>query len=541
MSSSTVKLVLNAAEFPFTYADTPRSAIVNSDVAPRMPASFYGDRSNADYSTAQVIYCENVMPYAKGIFSVNFNIQASAISPAFTKCDQVIQLRDSQERVYMLVPAQGANYLYNASAGTWASVSPFTFTGVLVTKAYVNGRTFVCYEKNRIIEYNPLTSLFTTIALTFPAGLAITDVRGIGGASNYLLLFTDFAVYWCSPLDLMDFSNIDAGAGQMTPIDIKGQITSILPVYGGFIVYTTRNAIGATFTNDAAAPFIFREVNNCGGCTSWELIAEAPGGAGHYLWGTNGLQRINLQEAESVFPEVTDFLVGKRIERWNSTTKKVEIVSSAAVMIVKLSFLAGRYLVISYSQGTTYFEFALIYDTILGRWGKVRVDHADAFMYPYPSGTGNYTYDTLPGVYSDLLMDYFTLSFLFLQVLPTKQGVAFLRNTGEVVLMTTDFAEVAGSGVALIGHLSTQHSKFCTVTEAVFDGLRTTPTPTVSVVSASDGRNRDIVTTMQLAADQSGEYSRYRSRVSAWNHDIAIEGNFVLSTGLASLVGHGYR
>lgn len=540
MASKTEKILINAATFPFTYANTPRAAIVNSDPSPRMPPSFFGSRANADYGMAQLIYCENVIPYAKGIYSVAFNIQAAAITPSTTACDQVIQIRDALENVFMLIPAAGANYIYNPATGTWGSVSPLTPTGNLVTKAYVNGRTFICYEKTAIIEYDTAGNVFNTISLTYPGAFTIADVRGIGGASNYLLFFTDFAIYWCSPLNILDFSNIDAGAGNITPIDIKGQITSLLPINGGFVVYTVRNAIGATFTNDAAAPFIFKEINNCGGCTSWELIAESSADSGHYMWGTNGLQKITLTQADSVFPEVTDFLVGKRIERWNASTKRVDIVAGSSVFNVKLCFLAGRFLVISYGQDTTYFEFALIYDSVLDRWGKVRIDHSDAFMYPYPSGSGNYYYNTLPGFYDGLLTDYATLGIFFLQVVPTKQGIAYMKNTGEINIMSTDFAQTSAPGVAIFGHLDLQHSNWCTLQDITMDGILSSPTPVVTAISSYDGLNKAVNTTMYLD-DSSGNYRRFRSRVSAWNHDIAIEGSFVFSTALVSLVGHGYR
>lgn len=541
MANKTEKILLNAAEFPFTYANTPRTAIINSDIAPRMPGFFYGDKANADLGTVKLLYCENVLPFAKGIYSVTYTTEIAAISPAFTAVDQVITLRDSLEHVFMFVPGAGANYICDASTGLWSQLSPFTFGASLVTKAYVNGRTFICYEKTKIVEYDSVGNLLNDITLTFPVGTTIADVRGISGASNYLIFFTDFTIFWSSPLDLLDFSDIDAGAGNQTPIDIKGQIAACLPIAGGFLVYTTRNVVAAFFTNDAANPFIFKEVENSGGVTSWERISESSKDSGHYMYGTNGLQLVTMQRADSVFPEVTDFLVGKQIEHWNSTTKRVELATSGLVMSVKLAFLAGRFLVISYGVGTTYFEFALVYDTVLERWGKLRIDHADAFMYPYPLGTGAYTYDKLEGYYDMLLRDYRALDYLFLAVIPPKKGLAFIDIYGTVKIVSTDFAETSASGVAVFGHISLKHSNFTTFTEAVFDGLRNTPTPVVSILSSSDGVDRDQTTTMQLASDATASYKRYRSRVSAWNHDLAIEGTFVLSTALVGVMPHGYR
>jgi hypothetical protein len=64
------KLLINSFEFPFLYSQATRTSLNNQDAAPRMPGFFYGDKSNADYGSPQLLFCENVIPYAKGIFSI---------------------------------------------------------------------------------------------------------------------------------------------------------------------------------------------------------------------------------------------------------------------------------------------------------------------------------------------------------------------------------------------------------------------------------------------------------------------------------------
>lgn len=540
MSNSTVKLLINAAEFPFTYAQAARATLENQDASPRMPYTFYGDRANADFGMPQLIYCENVLPYAKGLFTVSYYIQAPAFSPAITTADQAIILRDVDENLLVFVPAIGNNYIYDPSGATWASVSPFVFINGLVTRAYVNGRTFVCYEKNRIIEYNTGTGLFDTIALTYPAGITIADVRGIFNASNYLGFFTEFAVYWCSPLNVLEFANLDQGAGTQIPLDITGQITSVVTIPGGFVIYTIRNAIGARFTNNSSAPFAFKAINNAGGTASYEVIADGSEDGGHYAYTTRGLQKINLDGASNIFPAATDFLVGKQIERWNSTTKSVDIEDTSLSFTIKLAWLAGRYLVISYGNGTTNFEFALVYDSALERWGKLRIDHVDAFTYPYVSATAAYTYDTLPGYYSDLTGDYYSLGLYALTVQPAKGGMAFLKSTGEIQIFTTDFAQDSAPGVAVFGHLQERHDKLITFLDLWVDGLKSLPTPVVTLLSSETGDERDDTATMDLESS-TARTRHYSSRVTALNFDVAIEGTMVLSSLLAGVKKHGYR
>lgn len=540
MASKTNKLLINAADFPFTYAHAQRSAIEGNDIAPRMPGQFYGDKINADYGAPQLVYCENVLPFNKGIYSVGFSQQVAAIPAGIITADTVIALRDASERIFTFVPARGGNYIYSPITATWASVTPFAFTASLITRAYINGRTFICYEKSRILEYNAVTGLLVSAPIIFPAGTTMANVRGIGGASNYLLLFTELEILWCSPLNVMDFSSIDAGAGQQVPIEIRGQITAILPISGGFIAYTARNAIGATFTNNANAPFIFKEVINCGGVASWEQVATDAAETGHYLWGTHGLQLANLTAAVAVHPALTDFLLGGQMETWNPATKRVDRTTGAGTMSVKLATVSGRWLIISYGLGTTGFSHAVIYDEALRRWGKVCIDHVAAFLYPYPSGTGDYTYDTLPGTYADLTKDYLTLSVLFIDVIPAKKGIAFLKSTGQILVLTPDFTQVSSSGVAVFGHIAYKNDEHTTIHLIELDGLRSTPAPVVTIMSSKNGKDRDRnVTPTLLITDN--EYRRYGMRVTDKNHDIAIEGNFVLTNLFADVMHHGYR
>ena len=538
MSNRPVRLLINSAEFPFLSTQAGRDIIDNADLNSRMPAVFYGNKESVEFGVPKLLYCENMIPFAKGLMSIGYTTQVTAITgPATVQCDQMIALRDTAENQFTFIPAKGANYVYTPTTGVWASVNPFTFSGNLVTRAYVNGRTFICYEKNRILEYNSGTGLFTTISLTFPTGITIADVRGIGNASNYLLLFTTLSVYWCSPLNIFDFATIDQGAGQQTPLDIKGQIVCVLACSGGFIIYTSRNAIGATFTNNGNAPFVFKEIQNCGGTSSWERVTVDSDEVGHYLWGTNGLQKVGLNNAETIHPAVTDFLVGGILEAWNPATKAINSMAVGNPFSVKLCYLVGRYLLISYGYGTDTYTNALVYDTVLDRWGKINIPHVDAFSYTYPAGVGSWNYENLVGSYSDLGDDtYDSLDITRLIVPPAKRGMAFLKNTGEINVLTSDFV-AASSGVAIFGHIQQRHDRLVTITSVELEGVSA---PVVTLLGSSDGRNRDTISATDLV-NNVGTFCNYHAYVTAKNFDIAIEGAMQLSTAMVRVKHNGYR
>jgi hypothetical protein len=543
MSSKIHKVVINAADFPFTYDQATRATLDLQDLAPKMPWYFYGDKANAELNVPRLLYCENVLPVAKGLMSVGYGQQAAAISPSTTLCDQAIQLRDAAENQYTFCPALGANYVLDPNTNTWSSVNPFTYTaGTLVTRAYVNGRTFICYEKDRIIEY--VGGAFVTLStgtITWPTGITMANVRGIAGASNYLLFFTDIAVYWCSPLNIFDFFTIDQGAGNQTPIDIKGQITTMLPCSGGFIIYTARNAIGVQYTNNGNSPFVFKEIPNSGGTSTWERITADSNDVGHYMWGTNGLQQVTLQAATTIFPEVTDFLVGDQVESWNATTKDVVKTQLGGPFSVKLSYLAGRYLLISYGQLRNDFDNVLVLDVPLQRWGKLKINHADCFMYTYPTAAGSWNYDQLVGFYADLGEDtYADLGISRLLVTPAKRGIAFLKNNGEIWILATDFSQTNSLGVIVVGHLQERHKALMTMLSVECEGLRDVPAPQVTLLASANGNARDNIWPLPLR-NANGEFKNYAKRITAKNFDIAVEGTFVLTTLLIQYLNHGYR
>lgn len=539
MSAKTVQFPLNASQFAFTYAFASRSVAESADLAPRLPQSFFGDTANAEYGVPQLLYCENVLPAADGIFSVGYGLQTAAFSPPATDFDQTFTLRDTAENLFTFVPGAGKNYVLNSTTGAWASASAFSFTNSLVTYAYVNGRTFICYEKTKIIEYNPGTGLFTTLTLTLPGGISMATIRGISGAANYLLLFTDITIYWSTPANLLDFLTVDQGAGQQTPLDIKGQITCMLACAGGFIAYTARNAVGGTFTNNGNSPFVFKEIANAGGVPTWERVTQtADGNAGHYIFSTAGLQKITLSGALTIHPGATDFLVGNQYETWNSSSKQVTLSPVGGAFSVKLAFLANRFLVVSYGTSRNSFDDCLIFDTSLERWGKLRITHTDCFLYSYPTLASSYDYSQLPGLYSDLGEDsYADLDSTRLQVTPPKRGIAFLQSSGQIYILATDFAQTASPGVAVFGHLQQNRQRLVTMLGLEVDGLRT---GTVNLLPSQNGKTRDTSIAM-TQVEASGDFKRFESYETAKNFDLAIEGTFFVSNLQARVRSHGYR
>lgn len=539
MAQQTFRALLNAAVFPFVSMLAGRSVIQPQlDSSVRTPQSFYGSSESMEQNVPQCIYCENVMPTVEGIQSVGYQQIIRPLIGA-TDFDQAITLRDADENNFLFVPARGMNYIWDARDGIWKPTNSFTgWNGKLVTRAYVNGRTFVCYEGFGIYEYDAALNTFTAQPVT---GLVAADIRGIGGSSNYLIAFTDLEVCWSSLVDPLDFvPSLTTGSGRSIPQDVKARITAVLGISGGFIVYTAKNAIAAIYTNNTRAPFTFKEIANAGGIQTYEQVTSEQTSGAQYAWTTGGLQKITVQSAEPVSGGVNDFIAGKMWDEWDPVNKTLnQFYSAAKEFQVKLSFISSRFMVLSYSTSNDnqLYQWALVLDTVLKRWGKLKIEHADCFSYPYPNVAGAVTYDDLANTtYDDLSQT--TYNDLLTGVIsdpPSKLTIAFLGTDGEVHLAEMDYQKTeADPSVAVFGKFQLVRSSMISLQEAYFDGVYgdTSDLPHQLTVTAlaEPPNNKPVIAAPMRLMSSTQKNARYAKRVSGESFDIAVEGTFALST-----------
>lgn len=549
MAKLRFKGALNAASFPMVSilqsrtvvqpqldinARPPRTGTVAEDYDPQVP---------------QLLYCENVVPTGEGLQSIDYD-QVIVGLTGVTAFDQAIVLRDEAENNFLLSPAGGLNYIYTANAGVWESVNPLTGAeGKLVTRSYVNGRTFVCYENLGIYEYDATLGTFNKLTVQ---GLADADIRGIGGSSNYLLVFTELTVHWSSLVDPVDFvPSLTTGAGFAIPQDVKGRITAVLGIAGGFIVYTTRNAVAAVYTNNTRAPFTFKEVANAGGIQSYEQVTSEQNSGPHYAWTTGGLQKITIQGSEAVNAEVSDFLAGKMWEYWDYAAKRlVQVYSESAEFPVKIAFISSRWLVVSYNTGSgsgTY-NYALIYDTVLKRWGKLKIDHVDCFYYPYPNLFGDLTYGDLNNTdYGQLNnTSYGDLSTGVASDPPSKLCVGFLTSDGSVKILQMDYNKITQQlGIVIFGKFQNKRSRLLTIQQCDIEGVYQdtfTQQPQFQIFAAAstDGYKPDAIFPMTLIKAGS-KFAKYAKRLTGMNVSLILLGTFALSSYLLEVTEDGDR
>lgn len=526
MSFETFTVALSSKDFPFVSDFLTRSVVIPSiDGPPRIPHSLVGELENVNPELAQHYYVQNVLPTAEGLASVGYG-QIVAANLGSTDFDRCITLRDAAENNFLLVPAAGKNYVYTANTGAWNSLSPFVFAGNNVTRSYVNGRTLVCYSHNKIVEYDTATG---TLLDRVPTRILSTDIDCIGSSNNYNIAVTGINVNWSSLIDPLDFvPSRQTGSSFAIPQDMKGIGVAVIPISGGFVIYTTKNAVLALYTNNATAPFVFREIANVGGIVdSSQVTADAASGY-HYAWTSNGLQKISVTGAENLSAAASDFFSGRIWEEFNLTNLTFTLQRLNADPAVKIAFISGRFVVISYGKVTIapqLYTHALVYDTALKRWGKLRVDHTDCFSYPYPNFIG------------------------FTSSAPPKQSLAFLKSSGQIDLLIMDYRERADQGVLLLGRFQLVRQKMATFQKVELEGLHQAYPPNVYLILSPDGKTNLAPKQLQIITD-AGNFKTYgapdpvgtqAAARTGKNFSNLITGSFELTTATITLTRHGSR
>lgn len=529
MAYQTFTAALNIAIFPFVSDFFSRSILIPGiDSPPRTPQADTGSKEALNREIAQHYYCQDVMPTVEGLQSVSYTQLIPPYTAAANDFDQVITIRDEDENTFLFAPANGKNYIYRQDVARWVSKSPFVgWAGTLVTKSYVNGRTFICYEDYAIYEYDEAADTFLPVAFT---GVPATLIDGISASNNYLLWWDGITVGWSSLIDPTDLvENIQTGADSAIPQDVKGPIRCIVPVSGGFIIFTTKNAVAAFYTNNARAPFVFREIQNAGGVQNSEQVAQDGSGGVVYAYTTNGLQEIALNSSKILSPAASDFLSGRIYESFSTSTLTLTVERLNSDLKIKVNFISGRYIVISYGKVTTpqVYTHALVYDTGLERWGKLRLDHVDCFSYPYPNIIGE------------------------ISNIPAKQQVAFLQKDGTVQLLVMDYRAAYGNAVLILGRYQLARQKAVTFHKMDLEGLKTNYPPSVYLILSFDGRTNQAPKALQEirsagnlrtygspAADPTSGVAGMRTALS---FSILIMGTFELNSAIPTISAQGNR
>lgn len=574
MAVQRFKLPLNNAEFPFISKEAPRAVFIPGlDVAPRSPRGFVASGASADYDLTQIIYGENFMPVGAGVRSVGYS---QLIAPtANTDFDSIFPLRDEADNVVLYSPGGGKNYTYDTVTSTWSSVTiPTIYSKTFhassnpansrVTYAFVEGMMFVCFSRLKsndatpvdmsLLYWNPVTKTFA------PASTYITEldngattpqfaagtIDGIAAAAGYLLMWSGFKIAWAplSAASVFNFNSVQnaalSGADARIPEDLKGPIRALIPLPGGVVAFSSRNAVAMAYSaNNVTAPWIFREIPDAGGLVSYEQ-ATVEGSLGKIVaYTTAGMQSVSINSSEIIYSALGDFIASREIEYYNSANQTLTQSTVSLDLYVKVTAVGNRYIVVSYGTTDTNYQYALVYDIAIQRWGKMAFDHVDCFYYNYGAQTASPTYAMyLSSPYSHLAATtYAALLEESNDFVSAPHGLAFLTAAGRVVLADWSKQPRAtnDSGVIVIGRTQLSRSRFTQFNKIELEGMGT---GNVYVVPSYDGRTLASAEALTVITS-SNDYKEYGSLIDCKNFNIIISGTFDLGTAIVEATPTG--
>lgn len=541
---------LQSPSFPLVPQFMGRSILIpNADQQSQSPTigkdgtiTQSADKNNSPHA----YYMYNVVPTTQGYKSVAYSkitgpprtVLGVTINVAFSS---IFPVRDSAEnRGFLGVTTDLRSFIFSNISKRWTEVTPIAQATSDVSVAFVTGFTYVCYSKFNIFTVDLINSQLVPATLL---GVVNANVVSIASSNNYLLLQDGNIVYWSSALNATDFvPSLATGAGSGVPAAIGGRIVAIFPLSTGYAVYTTTNIIVGSYSGNIRFPWVFKEANNSAGVSSAEVVSYGDDGT-NYAWTSAGLLKVSLSGCSPVLPNVTDFMSGRVFAEWNSTTRQIDYEYLTADLKVHLLYSSARFIVISY--GKTSLTHALIYDLALKRFGKLKIDHVNAFELNILSDGTPLTYADLIAfntAYGDLTdTAYSELATITNKAASPKRTLAFLQVDGTIKVALFDIGNTNSEAVLIMGKYQLVRTNTMTL-EAV--KLEDTDVDNanfaVTALSSHNGKTISTVTPMTLK-ESAADYREYGCRVTALNHSILIEGAFNLVSMNLVVHKHGRR
>jgi len=345
------------------------------------------DQQNRDLKPAP-IYLENLLPTKAGYRNtlqtpLPFPQTIDEIDFPIDINTKYLFLRDALDNVtQMWISGDKACY-YNASVfiPTVIASPGSVMDGEEITYAYLKDQTYIFFPRIGCFVFDIGTSTFQNFVMQ---GLDFEKIKGIVAASGYLVAYDADTIYYSSVVTPTDFiPSTTTGAGSTKILGLAGAITGCLPLDNGFIIYTSGNAVAASYSGNALLPFVFKEIKGSAGLIALKGVAWQPAIPYHIAFSSVGLLQLDKNQAVHVFPEITDFLASGILESIDfDPTLGIfsQFTSAKSEFNIALNYILNRYLTISYGPtSSTHFTHALVYDLSLQRWGKLKIDHVSLY------------------------------------------------------------------------------------------------------------------------------------------------------------------
>lgn len=531
---------LKASKFPMLSSYFGPSVAVrgNGDSDYIVTDAYSGTAANDEIGIPQPIYMHNVFPVSHGLQSIDFDAPLDNACRGQDGFDTLINLQDYNGMNHFLSPAGGQNFV-SSDGESWTPTQLPTDIRLSgdVSFAHVRQQTYIAYRNQGVFKYDPISRSLQPAILI---GINATEIAGITYAQGQLIAYTDDSIYYSSFEDPQDFTpSRRTGAGSVQVVEARGLIVACLPHTGGFMVYTTENAVYARSTSDLAYPFTYEEVKGSAGISSIHHVASDSTFAQHFAWTKAGLLSVAQSEARPRFPEITDFLtcgyiedyinnfdgqerLGTELGEMNQRVVHEKPYSSCPNNLVKIQYdnplaikinvVATRYLAVSY--GISNLTHAIVLDLALNRFGKIRIPHVDIFNYTRPESAG----------FDD-----------------SKMNFGILQEDGTIRRVNFKLHFPATDSVLLFGRLQLNRGNSTILDILKLGGFFNPDSP----LAVSDLLSLDGMTLLEdihlLPFSDTEQMKIYGARTTGLNHTIKISGTFSLASIEADLNSGGNR
>ena len=458
-----------------------------------------------------IAYCHNVMPTSYGFQSVGYTSKVT-LNTLLPEGAIILDVRiiygDDRSRVYISWDNLGNAYILPSSYSGWIqptwdpSPLPLLDGPESISIATVNGISYIQYSGSNIFKYDESAQEFVVVTTT---GISLTGILGIVGSNGYLIAYTTNALAWSSTIDPLDFvPSPVTGAGGGNVDGLAGKILFVTANANGLLIYTETNVVAGLYTGNSIYPFKFKEVKDSKGGISIDQVAYEANAEGQYVYSKAGIQNVNSQFAETILPEVTDFLAGRRLEDYDETTREFVVynLSALATFKKKIKYIASRYLIVSYSINLgSGFTHALIFDIALSKLGKLRVDHTDI------------------------------IEFIGNQTEPSKESIGIVTDDGTIKIVTFDL-NVYATGVLILGKVQFSHSRRLCLEKVEVENITPNVDLQVGTQAFIDGNSFTDID--GYLAYSNNEAQIYNFHTDAVAHSIVFIGDFSVNSVLVT-------
>lgn len=418
-------------------------------------------------------WLRNVVPTALGYKSVSYEKMGElphhdfAVKQNFPP--MYLYLESTLAGTTQLYVDNNSIYVFDIASNTWVSAHSITGAPSQITTAHVSDRSFISDSRGLLLELSGIKLPEATP--NYGAGIAgPSNIIGVSSNSGYLLLYTKDTIYYSSPVNPLEFEltkgtgAVTTGAGSTKVQQLLGQIVIILPIAGGSLIYTTKNIVSMRYTGNAKNPWVFTELPDSAGIVDINHVTVAPNGSAHYVWSTQGFLQVQLGKCTNILPEYTEFF-SREVLQVEAADGTIDLVSGEPS--IKVTMIAGTHIGISIGAGGNPFNVMWLYNTVIGRWGRLVVDHWDARQFVPIVNVDKLTYGALitKGWTWDDLMDK-TLNFLIGDVKNSAAQPLDIALVGvDNFMYHCDLAAVSSNADSemLIGDIRITRNRACTV------------------------------------------------------------------------------